>query len=116
MEDALSSHDPVIGRALRLIHDDPAHPWTVASLADKAGVSRSRFAQRFAELVGQPPMAYLTDWRICQAADLLARTDGTVDAVARQVGYSNAYALSVAFKRTLGVRPSEHRARSRPTA
>ncbi|MFD1939479.1 AraC family transcriptional regulator [Nonomuraea mangrovi] len=106
-------HDPVIGRALRLIHDDPAHPWTVASLAGKAGVSRSRFAQRFTELVGRPPMAYLTDWRICQAADLLARTDGTVDAVARQVGYSNAYALSVAFKRTLGVRPSEHRARSR---
>ncbi|MFE5858632.1 AraC family transcriptional regulator [Streptomyces sp. NPDC056500] len=105
--------DPTVGRALRLIHSDPARPWTVASLASEAGVSRARFAQRFSELVGQPPMTYLTEWRICQAADLLARTDDTVEAVSRRVGYSNAYALSVAFKRTLGVRPSEHRATAR---
>ncbi|MEV0698854.1 helix-turn-helix transcriptional regulator [Saccharopolyspora sp. NPDC050389] len=82
----------------------------MAKLAAEAGMSRATFAQRFRRLVGQPPMAYLAEWRICQAADLLARTDATVDAIARQVGYSNAYALSVAFKRSLGIRPSEHRA------
>ncbi|MCK8678367.1 AraC family transcriptional regulator [Streptomyces lichenis] len=105
--------DPVVGRALKLMHGDPARGWTVASLAAEAGVSRARFARRFGELVGQSPMAYLTEWRICRAADLLARTDATVDAVSRQVGYANAYALSVAFKRTRGIRPTEHRARAR---
>ncbi|MFE0422225.1 AraC family transcriptional regulator [Streptomyces sp. NPDC058953] len=109
-----SAHgDPVVGRALKLIHGDPARPWTVASLAAEAGASRARFARRFTDLVGQPPMAYLTDWRICWAADLLATTDATVDAVSHQVGYANAYALSVAFKRTMGVRPTEHRALAR---
>ncbi|MEO3978738.1 AraC family transcriptional regulator [Streptomyces sp. CAU 1734] len=112
-----SAHsDPVIGRALRLIHCDPARPWTVAGLAAEVGVSRARFARRFSDLVGQSPMAYLTEWRICRAADLLAETDATVDAVSRRVGYSNAYALSVAFKRILGVRPTEHRALARPAA
>ncbi|WP_256106643.1 AraC family transcriptional regulator [Streptomyces sp. ODS05-4] len=105
--------DPVVGRALKLMHGDPARDWTVASLAAESGVSRARFAHRFSRLVGQSPMAYLTEWRICRAADLLARTDATVDAVSRQVGYANAYALSVAFKRTCGIRPTEHRAQSR---
>ncbi|MFJ4973450.1 cupin domain-containing protein [Streptomyces sp. NPDC088755] len=106
-------HDPVVGQALKLIHGDPARPWTVASLAAEAGISRARFAQRFNDIVGQPPMAYLTEWRICRAADLLARTDATLETVSRQVGYTNAYALSVAFKRTLGIRPTEHRASAR---
>ncbi|GAA3732454.1 AraC family transcriptional regulator [Plantactinospora mayteni] len=105
--------DLVVGPALRLLHDDPAHPWTVATLAAKIGISRAAFAKRFTELVGQAPMAYLADWRTCLAADLLRQTDATVDAIARQVGYANGYALSVAFKRTQGVRPSEHRAASR---
>ncbi|MEV2273503.1 AraC family transcriptional regulator [Nonomuraea africana] len=105
--------DPLVGRALRLIHENPAHPWTVAELARKAGASRATFAQRFAELVGQPPMTYLTEWRLCQACDLLASSDATVEAIAHRVGYSNAYALSVAFKRVLGMRPSEHRAAGR---
>ncbi|OSZ57185.1 AraC family transcriptional regulator [Streptomyces pharetrae CZA14] len=107
--------DPVVGRALKLIHGDPARAWTVASLAAETGLSRAQFSRRFSEVIGQPPMAYLTEWRLCQAADLLARTDATVDAVSRQVGYANAYALSVAFKRTLGVRPTEHRALVRAT-
>ncbi|MDA3649115.1 AraC family transcriptional regulator [Saccharopolyspora indica] len=105
--------DPHVGRALRLLHENPAQPWTVAKLAAEAGLARATFAERFRELVGQPPMAYLAEWRIAQAADLLARTDATVDAIARQVGYSNAYALSVAFKRTVGIRPTEHRAATR---
>ncbi|MFI6286005.1 AraC family transcriptional regulator [Streptomyces sp. NPDC051018] len=107
--------DPVVGRALGLIHGDPARRWTVAGLAAEAGASRARFAQRFSDLVGQPPMTYLTEWRICWAADLLAKTDATVEAISRRVGYSNAYALSVAFKRTMGLRPSEHRALTRST-
>jgi AraC-like DNA-binding protein len=102
--------DPVVGRALRLLHEEPAQPWTVAALAAEAGVSRATFARRFTELLGQPPMAYLTAWRLSLAADLLARSDATVDAVARQVGYGSAFALSVAFKRVHGTRPSELRA------
>jgi AraC-like DNA-binding protein len=101
--------DPLVGEALRLLHEDPARPWTVANLATKVGASRATFARRFAELVGEPPIAYLTGWRLCCAADLLAETQHTVDAIARRVGYANAYALSVAFTRQYGVRPSGYR-------
>jgi AraC-like DNA-binding protein len=105
--------DPVVGQALRLMHDDPAHPWTVAALAAKAGVSRAAFARRFSDLVGEPPMSYLTNWRIALAADLLRESDATVESIARRVGYASAFALSVAFKRIRGVSPSRHRARAR---
>jgi AraC-like DNA-binding protein len=105
-----AQEDPVVGAALQLMHDEPAHPWTVAELARRAAVSRSAFARRFTELVGEPPMSYLACWRLCLAADLLERTDATLEAIARRVGYANAYALSVAFTRVHGVRPGEHRA------
>ncbi|MGW5675882.1 AraC family transcriptional regulator [Streptomyces sp. NPDC003860] len=101
--------DPVVGRALRLLQDDPAHPWTVASLAAKCGVSRAALARRFHELVGEPPMAYLTRWRLDLAADLLRESDATVEAIARKVGYGGAFAFSSAFKRVRGVSPQEHR-------
>lgn len=101
--------DPVVGAALRLLHDAPARPWTVAELASGTGVSRAALARRFAALVGEPPMAYLTGWRIALAADLLRETEHTVDTIARKVGYANAFALSVAFKRLRGTRPSAHR-------
>ncbi|MCX4967359.1 AraC family transcriptional regulator [Streptomyces sp. NBC_00654] len=101
--------DPVVGTALRLLHDTPARPWTVADLAAKVGVSRAALARRFTALVGAPPMAYLADWRITLAADLLRETDDTVGTIARKVGYANAFALSVAFKRLRGTRPSDHR-------
>ena len=104
-----ASLDPVVGRALRLLHDEPARAWTVAELAAEAGVSRATFARRFTELLGEPPKSYLTSWRLTLAADLLSRTERTVDAIARQVGFSNAYALSVAFKRLHGTRPSAYR-------
>ncbi|MFZ4300652.1 cupin domain-containing protein [Streptomyces cinereoruber] len=102
--------DPVVGRALRLLQNDPAHPWTVASLAARTGASRAALARRFTALVGEPPMAYLTGWRLALAADLLRGTDATVESVARQVGYSGAFALSAAFKRVRGLSPQEHRA------
>ncbi|MET9346181.1 AraC family transcriptional regulator [Streptomyces termitum] len=101
--------DPVVGRALRLLQDDPAHPWTVAALAAKAGVSRAALARRFTALVGEPPMTYLTDWRLALAADLLREGDATLESVARRVGYSGAFALSAAFKRVRGVSPSAYR-------
>lgn len=103
--------DPIVGAALRLMHDDPAHPWTVASLAGRVGVSRALFARRFTELVGEPPMTYLTSWRLALAADLLRDPDGTVTSVARQVGYGTPFALSAAFKRAHGVSPIDHRRR-----
>jgi len=101
--------DAVVGPALRLLHNDLSHPWTVADLASKVGVSRAALAQRFGKLIGEPPMAYLTGIRLAQAADLLRESDATLEAVARQVGYSNAFALSTAFKRERGVRPQEYR-------
>ncbi|WP_409238174.1 AraC family transcriptional regulator [Streptomyces sp. PA5.6] len=101
--------DPVVGRALRLLQDDPAHPWTIAHLAAEAGVSRAALARRFAELVGEPPMTYLTNWRLALAADLLRDTDLTIAAIAHRIGYGSAFALSGAFKRVYGVSPQEHR-------
>ncbi|TCP51846.1 AraC family transcriptional regulator [Tamaricihabitans halophyticus] len=101
--------DPIAGAGLRLLHDNPTHPWTVAELATKVGVSRAAFARRFTALIGEPPMSYLTGWRVALAADLLRKTDHTVDSIARKVGYANAFALSVAFKRLRGTRPSEYR-------
>jgi AraC-like DNA-binding protein len=101
--------DPVVGRALRLIHNDPAHPWTVAELAAEAGVSRAALARRFTELVGEPPMTFLTDWRLSLAADLLLEPEATVGSVAYQVGYRSPFALSTAFKRVRGISPQQHK-------
>jgi AraC-like DNA-binding protein len=101
--------DPVVGMALRLIHENPAYPWTVAELADRSGVSRASLARRFSALVGEAPMSYLTGWRITLAADLLRDTTDTVESIARQVGYANAFALSVAFKRVRGTSPTTYR-------
>ena len=101
--------DPVVGPALRMLHHNPAHPWTVASLADATGISRAALARRFHELVGEPPMAFLTGWRIALAADLLLEPGATIGSVAPQVGYGSPFALSTAFKRIRGVSPREHR-------
>ncbi|GLW27819.1 AraC family transcriptional regulator [Actinoplanes regularis] len=105
-------HDPIAGTALRLLHAEPAAPWTVAELARRAGVSRSLLARRFTELVGEPPMAYLTGWRLALAADLLRDPSLTLGAVARQVGYGSAFALSAAFKRERGLSPQDFRQHS----
>ncbi len=101
--------DPVVGRAVRLLHHHPAHPWTVAELAARSGVSRAALARRFTELVGEPPMTFLTGWRLALAADLLREPEATLGAVARQVGYASPFALSAAFKRVRGVSPTQYR-------
>lgn len=101
--------DPVVGPVLRLLHHQPARPWTVASLAHEVGVSRAALARRFHELVGEPPMRFLTEWRIALAADLLLEPGATIGSVADEVGYGSPYALSAAFKRMRGVSPKQHR-------
>ena len=108
--------DPVVGRALRLLHEDPAQPWTVASLAERTGISRAALARSFTELVGAAPMTYLREWRLALAADLLREPTATLDAVARQVGYGDGFALSTAFTRVRGVSPREHRTGGRVPA
>lgn len=101
--------DPLVGKALRLLQHNPAHGWTVAGLAEAVGMSRAALARRFTDLVGEPPMAFLTEWRLALAADLLQESDATIEAIARQVGYGSAFALSTAFKRHFGVSPRDHR-------
>jgi AraC-like DNA-binding protein len=107
-----ASADPVVGRALALLHHNPAHPWTVATLAAATGVSRATLARRFSDLVGEPPMAFLTGWRLALAADLLRDPGTTLGAVARQVGYGSPFALSTAYKRAHGVSPRDRRTAS----
>lgn len=112
----LAAADPVVGPAVRLLHDEPARAWTVASLAAEVGVSRAAFARRFAEVMGEPPMAYLTTWRLALAADLLLEPGATVGSVAPRVGYASPYALSTAFSRVRGVSPRTHRAHATAAA
>ena len=101
--------DPVVGPALRLLHEHPDRPWTVSSLAAAVGASRAALARRFVDQVGEPPIAFLTGWRLALAADLLADPSATVARVARQVGYGSPFTFSTAFKRTYGVSPRAYR-------
>lgn len=101
--------DERVGAAMASIHAAPARDWTVASLADEAAMSRSAFAARFTELVGEPAMAYVTRWRMHVAFELLRDGDTTVAATAAQVGYDSEAAFSRAFKRVTGTTPSSAR-------
>jgi AraC-like DNA-binding protein len=101
--------DPVIGPALQAIHNTPERPWTVASLAAECGLSRAALARRFGEVVGEPPLTYLTARRLALAADLLLEPGSTLASVADRVGYGSAFAFSSAFKRVRGVNPAQHR-------
>jgi AraC-like DNA-binding protein len=112
----LSARDPVVDHALRLMHHAPEHGWTIASLAAQAGVSRAALARRFTDVLGEPPMTYLTRWRLALAADLLASTDHGIERIAREVGYGSPFALSAAFKRVRGVSPQQHRRTARAEA
>jgi AraC-like DNA-binding protein len=103
-----AASDPIVGPALSLIHTQPAQPWTVAGLGAAVGASRALLARRFSELVGEPPMTYLTRWRLDLAADHLD-DNMTVSQAATAVGYASPFAFSSAFKRRSGVSPSSYR-------
>lgn len=105
--------DPRIHRALSLMHAHVDHDWTVAELATKVGISRSGFAARFTELVGEPPLQYLARWRVARAAELLRTTDDAVGEIAAKVGYESAPSFNKAFKRWQGASPGEYRRASR---
>ena len=100
--------DPQMGTALSAIHDRVNTPWTVESLAEAAGMSRSAFAARFKELLGQTPLEYVTEWRMQKAMQLLQQRDKKLIDVARSVGYESDAAFSKAFKRVVGANPSEY--------
>ncbi len=101
--------DRFVGKTLALIHARPAHSWTVDELAGEVGLSRSALAERFTALVGQPPMQYLTHWRLQLAADLLRSSSRGVAAIGAEVGYDSEAAFSRAFKREFGVSPAAWR-------
>ena len=101
--------DKVVERALRTMHQKLDYPWTIAELAAQAGASRAAFARRFNNMVGEPPMTFLKNWRMAVAADLLCEPQETVSTVADKVGYATPFAFSAAFKRVRGLSPKEHR-------
>ncbi|MBX3031732.1 MAG: AraC family transcriptional regulator [Chloroflexi bacterium] len=108
-------HDPVVGAALALLHERPADDWTIEGLARAVAVSRSGLHERFTTLVGQPPMQYLSHWRMQLAAGLLRDTDATVAEIAAAVGYGAEAAFSRAFKRLVGAAPGTWRTGRRPS-
>jgi AraC family transcriptional regulator, alkane utilization regulator len=101
--------DRFVGRALALLHQEPAHPWSVEELAKQVGLSRSALAERFVELLGQPPMQYLTRWRLSLAAQQLLTDGGALAQIAERVGYDSEAAFNRAFKREFGVPPATWR-------
>jgi AraC-like DNA-binding protein len=101
--------DAQIGAALNSMHRRIEHPWTVASLASEAGMSRSAFALRFKELLSESPLEYLTRWRMYRGSDLLRESDRKLADVAQAVGYDSDGAFHKAFKRVLGIAPGEYR-------
>lgn len=103
--------EPQIGESLRLIHERPHAPWTVESLASAVAMSRSAFAARFMTLVGEPPLRYLTGWRMEKASHMLRRGD-TIAAIARSVGYDTDAAFGKAFRKHMGATPGEFRRRA----
>ena len=108
--------DRQIGRALALIHRDPAQAWTVASLADEVAMSRSAFAARFTELVAEPVMQYVLRWRMHLALHALETEEVTVGELAYRLGYSSEAAFSRAFKRVIGIPPGAVRYAGQSTA
>ena len=106
---AAALRDPAIAAALEAIHRDPAAPWTVKGLGLQAGLSRAAFARRFATLTGQPPLTYLTWWRMTIAARMLRDSDAPLSTIAKQAGYASEFAFAAAFKRQHGTAPGRYR-------
>ena len=107
------ARDSEVGRSLALMHRYPAQPWTIASLAKEAGVSRSVLAERFRHFLNETPMAYLTRWRLQLGAEMLVSTSYSVAQIASEVGYESEAAFNRAFKREFEIPPARFRSRSR---
>ena len=107
------ARDEEVGKTLALMHRNPAHPWTIATLAKEAGVSRSVLAERFRRYLNEAPMAYLTRWRLQLGAQMLASTSYSVAQIAAEVGYESEAAFNRAFKRDFTVPPARFRSQSR---
>jgi AraC-like DNA-binding protein len=105
------ARDPAIGPALALLHKEPAHPWTVSTLARRSGLSRTRFAQRFRHFLGESPIAYLAQWRLKLGAEILQTTEDSVAEVAAAVGYGSEATFNRAFKRKFDCPPAQFRRR-----
>ena len=101
--------DPAIASALRAIHGSPAVSWTVETLACESGLSRAAFARRFNSVLGEPPLAYLTGWRMTTARRLLRETELPLSAIAERIGYGSEFAFAKAFKRESGRAPGNYR-------
>jgi len=108
-----AARDPAVGRALSSMHREPTRDWTVAELAKRAGVSRTVFARRFGDVLGQTPLAYLASWRLSLGATQLRTSDDSVVQVALAVGYESEAAFNRAFKREFGLPPARYRKRER---
>lgn len=103
------ARDPVVGRSLALLHGRVAHPWTIAELSEAVGISRSALVERFSRYLGEPPMTYLTRWRLQLAAESLKQTSRGVADIAADIGYESEAAFSRAFKREFGQPPGQYR-------
>ena len=110
------ARDPEVGRALALLHRNPARPWTIADLAAEVGGSRSVLAERFRHYLGEPPISYLTRWRLQLGTQLLKSSNRSVAEVASEVGYESEAAFNRAFKREFGRPPARFRSESRAGA
>jgi AraC-like DNA-binding protein len=103
------TRDAVVGKSLGLLHGRISHPWTIADLADEVGISRSALVERFTRYLSEPPMTYLTRWRLQLAARVLERTSRGVAEIAADVGYESEAAFNRAFKREFGLPPGRYR-------
>jgi len=104
--------DPLIGRAIEIIHAQPGFKWSVKNLAERVTISPSRFAARFSETLGEPPMVYITKWRMYIASQMLDENQHSIDQIANDVGYESMAAFSRAFKKHVGLPPATWRSRS----
>jgi AraC-like DNA-binding protein len=107
------ARDPIVGKSLALLHKRPEHPWTIVELATAVGVSRSALVERFTRYLSNPPMTYLTGWRLRLAAQALTSSSKGVADVAAAVGYESEAAFNRAFKRAFGVPPAQYRRQTR---
>jgi AraC-like DNA-binding protein len=103
------TRDPVVGKSLALLHHRVAHPWTIAALANEVGISRSALVERFTRYLSEPPMTYLTRWRLHLAARSLEKTSRGVAEIAASVGYESEAAFNRAFRREFGTPPGRYR-------